>query len=64
MDRNAQKLGDRLHGKCGSAAGETGAFAAWVGCVDAAITKAGNVHPHIARNGQHARRFTDGINGE
>jgi hypothetical protein len=44
--------------------GNLAPFAAWICGVDAAVAKAGYIHPHIARNGQHAARFADRVHGK
>ncbi len=65
MNRNTQQLLYGFHGKARAATGQFCAFTAGVCRINAAVSKPfWNVHPQIARNGQHARRFCDRVNGE
>lgn len=60
----ADKVRNSLHGQSRTAAGQLGSSSQCPGGVDAAVAEAGDIHPHITRDGKHPRRFCGWIHGQ
>jgi len=61
LDRHADKGLHSFHRQAGATTGQFLAVADEVGGVDLAVTGTRDVHPHVARDGQHASRLAERV---